>query len=112
MKKIFNEINICKLILILLFPILFNNCVVQKETRPNIILVLTDDQGYGDLGVHGNEIINTPNIDKFAKASIQLSQFYVSPVCSPTRASLMTGRYNFRARVVDTYKGRSMIDPD
>lgn len=112
MKIIFNEIYICKLLLILLFPILFNNCVAQEETRPNIILVLTDDQGYGDLGVHGNEIINTPNIDKFAKASIQLSQFYVSPVCSPTRASLMTGRYNFRTRVVDTYKGRSMIDPE
>lgn len=80
--------------------------------RPNIILIMTDDQGIGDLGVTGNPIIETPNIDAMASRSASLSRFYVSPVCSPTRACLMTGRYNYRTRVVDTYVGRSMMDTE
>ncbi len=82
------------------------------QSRLNVILIITDDQGYGDLGFHGNPKIKTPNLDKLAKESVQLKHFYVSPVCSPTRASLMTGRYNFRTGVVDTYLGRSMMHPD
>ena len=80
--------------------------------RPNVILVMTDDQGYGDLGVHGNEKIRTPRLDRLAGESVELTRFYVCPVCSPTRASLMTGRYNYRTGVVDTYLGRSMMHPD
>ncbi len=79
--------------------------------RPNIILIMTDDQGYGDLGATGNPVIRTPHIDAMAKESASMTTFYVSPVCSPTRASLMTGRYNHRTRVIDTFKGRSMMDP-
>src|SRR5438309_1799109 len=63
--------------------------------RPNVVLILTDDQGYGDLGVHGNPKIKTPHLDALAAASAELRSFYVSPVCTPTRASLMTGRYNY-----------------
>lgn len=80
--------------------------------RPNVILIMTDDQGYGDLGFTGNPIIQTPNIDALARRSATMSTFYVSPVCTPTRASLMTGRYNYRTRVVDTYVGRAMMEPD
>jgi arylsulfatase A-like enzyme len=80
--------------------------------RPNVLLVITDDQGYGDLGVHGNPVLNTPNLDRFARQSAWLKNFYVSPVCSPTRASLLTGLYNYRTGVVDTYLGRSMMRPD
>ncbi len=80
--------------------------------RPNIVLVMSDDQGYGDFGVMGNPVIETPNIDAMAKRSASMSTFYVSPVCSPTRACLMTGRYNYRTRVVDTYVGRSMLEPE
>lgn len=80
--------------------------------RPNIILIMTDDQGIGDLGIHGNPILETPNIDAMARRSASLSRFYVSPVCSPTRACLMTGRYNYRTRVVDTWIGRSMMDTE
>ena len=58
--------------------------------RPNIIILLTDDQGYGDLGHHGNTDIKTPNIDRFAQESVVFERFYVSPVCAPTRASLLT----------------------
>jgi len=83
----------------------------RKRTRPNVILVMTDDQGYGDLGVTGNPVIRTPHIDAMARRSAQMANFYVSPVCSPTRACLMTGRYNYRTRCIDTYLGRSMMDP-
>ena len=97
---------------ILLFSLF--NCSEPKVTvnpeRPNIILIMTDDQGIGDLSVHGNPIIETPNIDAMAARSASLKRFYVSPVCSPTRACLMTGRYNYRTRVVDTWVGRSMMD--
>lgn len=82
------------------------------QARPNVVVIITDDQGYGDLGVHGNPRIRTPNIDRLAKQSARLKQFYVSPVCSLTRASLLTGRYNYRTGVVDTYRGRSMMHPD
>jgi arylsulfatase A-like enzyme len=79
---------------------------------PNIVLIMTDDMGYGDLGVHGNPVIHTPNIDAMARRSASMSTFYVSPVCAPTRASLMTGRYNYRTRCIDTYIGRAMMDTE
>lgn len=80
--------------------------------RPNVLLIMSDDQGYGDLGVHGNPVVQTPNIDRFAAESVEFRSFYVCPVCAPTRASLMTGRYNYRTRVTDTYLGRALMDPD
>jgi len=79
------------------------------DRRPNVLLIMTDDQGYGDFGVKGNPAFETPRLDAFAKNSASMNHFYVSPVCSPTRASLMTGRYNYRTGVTDTYKGRSMM---
>ena len=80
--------------------------------RPNVLLVVTDDQGYGDLGFHGNPQIKTPRLDALARQSARFRDFYVSPVCSPTRASLMTGRSAYRTGVVDTFRGRSMMHPD
>ncbi len=80
--------------------------------RPNILVIMTDDQGYGDLGAHGNTKIKTPHLDRFVTDSVRLKNFYVSPVCAPTRASLLTGRYHFRTGVVDTYLGRAMMHPD
>jgi arylsulfatase A-like enzyme len=80
--------------------------------RPNVLVVITDDQGFGDLGAHGNPVIRTPNLDAFAKQSVWLKNFTVSPVCSPTRSSLLTGQYNYRTGVVDTSIGRSMMRPD
>src|SRR5689334_18417073 len=73
----------------------------SEPRRPNVILIITDDQGYGDLGCQGNPRIRTPQLDRLARESVRLGQFYVSPVCSPTRASLLTGRYNYRTGVVD-----------
>jgi len=82
----------------------------QNTSRPNVVLIMTDDQGYGDLGVHGNPIIRTPHIDALAAKAAVLPNFYVSPVCTPTRACLMTGRYNYRTRAIDTFRGRAMMD--
>lgn len=84
----------------------------RRADHPNIVLIITDDQGYADLGLHGNTKIRTPNLDRLGKESVRFSQFCVSPVCAPTRASLMTGRYNYRTGVVDTYLGRAMMHPD
>ncbi len=80
--------------------------------RPNVVLVMTDDQGYGDLACHGNPYLETPVLDRLHAESTRLEQFHVCPVCSPTRASLMTGRYNYRTGVIDTYLGRSMMHAD
>lgn len=83
-----------------------------RDRPPNVVLIITDDQGYGDLACHGNPHVKTPNLDRLHAESTRLTRFYVSPVCSPTRASLMTGRYNYRTGVVDTFLGRSMMFPD
>ena len=80
--------------------------------RPNVLLIMTDDQGYGDLGCHGNTQLRTPNLDRLAAQSVQFSRFHVCPVCAPTRASLMTGRYNYRTGAIDTYLGRAMMHPE
>ena len=84
----------------------------RAARRPNVLLIITDDQGFGDLGAHGNPKIKTPHLDAFTRESVWLKNFYVSPVCAPTRASLLTGRYNFRTGVVDTYLGRALMYPD
>jgi arylsulfatase A-like enzyme len=83
-----------------------------QNSRPNVLLIITDDQGYGDLGLHGNDKIRTPHLDRLGRESVQLTQFLVNPVCSPTRASLLTGRYYYRTGVVDTFIGRSLMWPD
>lgn len=76
------------------------NIVLSAEVRrPNIILIMTDDQGFGDVGIHGNDKIDTPVLDTFARQGARLNRFFVSPVCAPTRASLLTGRYHLRCGV-------------
>jgi len=83
--------------------------VVAESVRPNVIIVITDDQGYGDLGCHGNPIIKTPNIDRFHEQSIRLTNYHVDTTCSPSRAALMTGRYSNRVGVWHTVQGRSLL---
>jgi len=87
-------------------------CSSASKTRPNVILILTDDQGYGDLGCHGNDKIRTPHLDRFHGQSVRFTNFYSSPLCSPTRASLLTGRYNYRTGVVDTWVGLALMRPE
>ena len=83
----------------------------DDDHRPNVILIMTDDQGYGDFGFTGNAVIRTPFLDALAEKGARIENLYVNPVCAPTRAALMTGRYPYRTRVVDTYLGRAMMEP-
>ena len=85
---------------------------LKAQQTPNVILIMTDDQGIGDLGVMGNRVIDTPHLDRLAGQSAWLTNFYVHPVCAPTRACLLTGRYNYRTRAIDTYIGRAMLEPE
>jgi arylsulfatase A-like enzyme len=84
----------------------------KKQEKPNVIIILTDDQGYGDLGYNGNKHIKTPNLDLLARQSIELEQFYNSPVCAPTRACLLTGRYHYRTGVIHTSRGGAKMHSD
>ena len=77
--------------------------------RPNIIFILTDDQGYGDLSAHGNPILKTPNLDKLRSESVRFTDFQVSPTCSPTRSALLTGRHEFKNGVTHTILERERM---
>ncbi|WP_202921518.1 arylsulfatase [Anatilimnocola aggregata] len=79
---------------------------------PNVVLIITDDQGYGDLGVHGNTMIRTPHLDTLAKQSVRLTNFHVDPTCAETRSALMTGKYSCRVGVWHTIMGRSILRQD
>ena len=80
-----------------------------KGSRPNIIFVMTDDQGYGDLACHGNPWLKTPNIDAFYEEALRMRDFHVSPLCTPTRAAIMTGRYPINNGAWATFKGRDAL---
>jgi len=81
----------------------------QTAQRPNIVLVLTDDQGYGDIAAHGNPVIKTPNLDYLHSQSVRFTEFHVSPTCSPTRTALMTGRHEFKSGVTHTVLERERM---
>lgn len=81
-------------------------------TRPNIVMILADDQGWGDLSVSGNSNLHTPNIDSLARDGVTLENFYVCAVCSPTRAEMLTGRYHTRLGVISTSRGGERLNED
>ena len=81
-------------------------------TKPNIVLIMSDDQGYGDVGLHNNPIISTPNLDALAKQSARLTNFHVDPTCSPTRAALLSGKGSLKAGVWHTVMTRYMLGPE
>ena len=83
-----------------------------RNEKPNIVLILADDQGWGDLGISGNTNLATPNIDAIANNGVTFDHFYVSPVCSPTRAELLTGRYFPRVGVYSTSSGGERLNLD
>lgn len=95
--------------LFLFFYVLGFSTASAREDKPNVILVLTDDQGIGELGCHGNPWIKTPNIDAFYQEAVRMTDFHVSPVCTPTRAALMTGLYPINNGAWATYKGRDAL---
>ena len=83
-----------------------------QSKKPNVIVILSDDQGWGDLSIHGNTNLETPNIDALGQNGAQFENFYVQPVCSPTRAELLTGRYHPHSNVYSTSTGGERMDLD
>jgi arylsulfatase len=79
--------------------------------RPNIVFVLTDDQGYGDVSAHGNPVLKTPNMDRLHAEGVRFTDFHVSPTCSPTRSALLTGRHEFKNGVTHTIHERERLTP-
>jgi len=93
----------------------FSQYACQKNSirqKPNVVIVLTDDQGYGDIGAHGSPYVKTPALNKLYKESVRLTNFHVDPCCAPTRAALLTGQYSARSGVWHTIGGRSLLQKD
>lgn len=84
----------------------------QGAARPNVVVILADDQGWGDLSVSGNTNLSTPRIDSLARDGAKFDRFFVCPVCSPTRAEFLTGRYHPRGGVWSTSTGGERLDLD
>ena len=85
---------------------------VNTNKRPNIVVFLTDDQGWGDLSIHGNVNIKTPNIDSLARDGALFDRFFVCAVCAPTRAEFLTGRYHSRGGVRGVSTGQERLNVD
>lgn len=81
----------------------------RTAQRPNIVFVLTDDQGYGDIACLGNPVVKTPNLDRLHGESVRFTDYHVSPTCSPTRCALMTGRHEFKSGVTHTILERERM---
>lgn len=92
-------------VLLLLLSSCFAGNAVSADRPPNVIVIVSDDQGWGDFSGNGNKNISTPNLDRLAKDGASCEHFFVQPVCSPTRAELLTGRYAFRSNVFKTSAG-------
>ena len=79
--------------------------------KPNVILILADDQGYGDFSCHGNPVLKTPNLDRFHDESIRFTDFHVTPMCTPTRSQLLTGRDALANGAYCVCSGRTFLHP-
>lgn len=86
------------------------NASAKNDQKPNVVFILTDDQGYGDMHCLGNKYLQTPNMDKLHGQAVRLSNFHADATSSPTRASIMTGKYSSRTGVWHTLQGRSIMD--
>ncbi len=98
--------------LLLFATIAFSNLFLPSSLaaeKPNVVIVITDDQGYGDLSCHGNTVLRTPNLDALHDESLRLTDYHVSPTCSPTRSAFLTGHWTNRTGVWHTIMGRSML---
>lgn len=106
--------EIIGILLIVFLSVSFQSCsnFEARSEKPNVIIIIADDMGYGDLSFTGNTNINTPHIDSLAAGGASFTNFYVSPVCSPTRAELLTGRYHPRSGVYGTSAGGERMDLD
>jgi len=83
-----------------------------QPAKPNVVLIVTDDQGYGDMGAHGHPHLITPHMDRLSDIGVRLESFHVDPTCAPTRSALLTGRYSGRVGVWHTVMGRNLLRED
>ncbi|MDD4225279.1 MAG: arylsulfatase [Mariniphaga sp.] len=104
--------QLLRLFLLLISILYLPGNLCANPGKPNVILIMTDDQGYGDFGVTGNNLIETPAINSFAAESVSFDRFYVSPVCAPTRATLLTGRYYLRTGVTGVTGGEETMNDE
>ena len=95
-----------------LVMLLAMNVHACRAARPNVLIILTDDQGWGDLGIHGNTNLSTPHLDSIAKQGASFQNFYVCQVCAPTRAEFLTGRYHPRTGVSGVSEGQERLNAD
>src|SRR5213596_3073831 len=100
------------LILVAVLAALSSARPAQAAERPNVLVILADDQGWGDLSVHGNTNLRTPHIDSLARDGALFERFFVCPVCSPTRAEFLTGRYHPRGGVFGVSTGGERLNLD
>lgn len=107
-----------KFALSFLLALIFMSCKESKTTpektekQPNIVFIVTDDQGYGDVGFHGNTIIKTPHLDALAAEATELTNFHVGTTCAPSRAGLLTGRNSNRNNAWHTIGGCSILNSE
>ncbi|MCI0332863.1 MAG: sulfatase-like hydrolase/transferase [Planctomycetes bacterium] len=92
--------------------VITQQALAAESSRPNFLVLVTDDQGWWDLACHGNPVIKTPRLDRLCDQSVEFTRFYVSPVCSLTRASILTGRYPLRTGCYDTRFGHDTLNSD
>jgi arylsulfatase A-like enzyme len=112
MKNQFINRLIAAVMLFILASPSFVSAKDSKNEKPNVIIVITDDQGMGDLGCMGNPYVKTPNIDKFYTDAVRFTNYHVSTTCAPTRSSIMTGRHTNRLNMFHTITGRSLLFED
>ncbi len=101
--------------ILLTVSLILSACAIEEKsekTPPNVIIVMTDDQGYGEFSFNGNPITNTPNIDRLAKEGVQFTDFHVAPMCTPTRGQLLTGLDAFRNGAINVSSGRTLLRPE
>lgn len=99
------------LVTLTFFPLLLTSCM-EESHKPNVIIIVTDDQGWGDIESHGNEYVNTPSLNQLKKESVSFERYYVSPLCAPTRASLLTGKYHARTGTIGVTKGLERMNTE
>ncbi|MDH3650539.1 MAG: arylsulfatase [Saprospiraceae bacterium] len=104
-----NAFTICMCTFLCLF---YSQATNALEIKPNVIVIMTDDQGYPELSIHGNPILKTPNLDKLAEASVRFGDFHAAPMCAPTRGQLLTGMDAAANGLINVSSGRAFLKPE
>ena len=113
-------LNDCLMVVNVRFPVMFLLAAIiffiplssSAQGHPNVILIVADDMGWGDMSLHKNPLVETPHLDRLAKNGKEFSHYYVSPLCAPSRASILTGRYHLSTGVVSVSRGLEIMDSE